>query len=69
MLYRQTAVIAAEGTTNVIAMALRQTNHKSALKAAKTRAKILEDRMGVELVRFSRTLRKQNGSLMNRIFS
>jgi spermidine synthase len=62
-------LLPAEGTTNVIALALRQTNHKSALKTAEARAKIMEARTGVELVRFSRTLRKQNGTLVNRIFS
>jgi hypothetical protein len=38
------------------------------LKAMEARAKFLEDRTGVELVRFSRTLRKQHGSLLHRIF-
>ena len=62
-------LLPAEGTTNVIAMALRRANHSSALKAAGARARILEDQTGLELVRFSRTLCKQNGSLMKRIFS
>lgn len=61
-------LLPAEGTTNVIAMALRRANHKSSLKTAEARAKILEYQTGLELVRFSRTLRKQNGSLANRIF-
>jgi spermidine synthase len=62
-------LLPAEGTTNIIAMALRRANNKNPLKAAEARAKLLEDRTGVELVRFSRTLRKQYGPLLNRIFS
>jgi spermidine synthase len=61
-------LLPAEGTTNIIAMALRRTNYKVTLKAMEARAKSLEDRTGVELVRFSRTLHKQHGSLLNRIF-
>ena len=60
-------LLPAEGTTNIIAMALRRANYKKPLKAMKARAKLLEDRTGVELVRFSRTLSKQYGSLLNRI--
>ena len=59
----------AEGTTNIIAMASRRANYKNTLKATEARAKLLEDRTGVELVRFSRTLRKQYSSLLNRIIS
>lgn len=62
-------LLPAEGTTNIIAMALRRADHKNTLKTMEARAKFLEDRTGVELVRFSRTLRKQHGSLLNRIFS
>ena len=57
-----------EGTTNVIAMALRRYNQKNLLKTAEERAKILEEQTGLELVRLSRTLRKQNGSVLNKIF-
>jgi spermidine synthase len=62
-------LLPSEGTTNVIAMALHQTNHRSLLKTAEARAKALEDQTGLELVRFSRALRKQNGSLAHRLFS
>jgi spermidine synthase len=62
-------LLPAEGTTNIIAMASRRANYKNTLKATEARAKLLEDLTGVELVRFSRTLRKQYGSLLNRIFS
>jgi len=62
-------LLPAEGTTNIIAMALRRANYKYPSKATKARAKLLEDRTGVELVRFSRTLRKQYGPLLNGIFS
>ena len=62
-------LLPAEGTTNIIAMALRRANYKNPWKATEARAKLLEDRTGVELVRFSRILRKQYGSLLNRIFS
>jgi len=61
-------LLSAEGTTNVIAMALIQNNLKGMLKTAETRAKNLELHTGLELVRLSRSLRKQNGSLLNRIF-
>ena len=62
-------LLSAEGTTNIIAMALRRANYKNQLKATEARAKLLEDRTGVEFVRFSRALRKQNGSLLSRVFS
>jgi len=62
-------LLPAEGTTNIIAMALRRKKYKNTLNAMEARAKFLEDRTGVELVRFSRTLRKQYGSPLNRIFS
>ena len=61
-------LLPAEGTSNVIAMALRPANHKVQLKMAEKRAKSLEHHTGLELVRFSRSLRRQNGSLISRIF-
>lgn len=62
-------LLPAEGTTNVIALALRQANHKSALKIAEARAKALENQTGLEFVRLSRALRRHNGSVVNRFFS
>ena len=60
-------LLPAEGTTNVIALALRRANHKRSLKSAESHAKVLENQTGVELVRISRTLLKHNGSLLDRI--
>jgi len=62
-------LLPAEGTTNIIAMALRRADQKGLLKAAGTHAKTLEDQTGLELVRLSRALRKRNGTLINRFFS
>ena len=61
-------LLPAEGTTNIIAMALNRAAPKSRLKAAETHAKALEDLTGLELRRFSRMLRKHNGTLLQRIF-
>jgi spermidine synthase len=61
-------LLPAEGTTNVIAMALRRAGHKKLLKTAESRAKPLETQTDVEFVRLTRTLRKQNYSLMNLLF-
>lgn len=60
-------LLPSEGTTNIIALALHRVNHKRALKIAETRAKALEHETGLELLRFSRMLRKQNGFLRNRV--
>lgn len=62
-------LLPAEGTTNIIAMALRRADHKGSLKAAGTHAKTLEDQTGLELVRLSRTLLKRNGTVVDRFFS
>lgn len=60
-------LLPSEGTTNIIALALRGTDFRRAFKIAETRAKVLEYRTGLELLRFSHTLRKQNGFLKNRV--
>lgn len=57
-------LLPSEGTTNVIALALRRANnHMRTLKIAEARAKAMERQTGLELLRFSRMLRKQNGFL------
>ena len=58
-----------EGTTNVIAIALRRVGHKHLLKSAETRAKPLQTQTGVEFVRLARILRNHNGSLVDRFLS
>jgi spermidine synthase len=62
-------LLPAEGTTNVIALAPHRSGYKKLLKTAEARAKPLEVQTGVEFVRLARALRKQNGSLMNLLFS
>jgi spermidine synthase len=61
-------LLPSEGTTNVIAMSPLRNDRKNLLKTAESRAKLLEQQTGLELVRLSRTLRKHNGSPLNRIF-
>ena len=61
-------LLPSEGTTNVIAMATSGVNHKNLMKSAERRAGLLEQQTGLELVRFYRTLRKHNDSLLKRIF-
>ena len=62
-------LLPAEGTTNVIAMALRRGAHDCALKTVETHAKTLEGKTGLEMVRLARALRKRNGPLISRILA
>jgi spermidine synthase len=61
-------LLPAEGTTNVIALALNCAASSNRLKTMATHANSLEDITGLELKRLSRMLRKHNGSLLQRIF-
>jgi spermidine synthase len=62
-------LLPAEGTTNVIAMALRRPGYKKLLKTVDKRAKPLEVQTGVEFIRLANALRRQNGSLMDLLLS
>lgn len=62
-------LLPAEGTTNVIAMALRRPGSKKLLKTIDRRAKPLEVQTGLEFVKLAHALRRQNGSLMDLLFS
>ena len=62
-------LLPAEGTTNIIAMALNRAGHTDdPLKSVETHAKPLEELTGLELRKFSRMLHKQNASLLHRFF-